>query len=173
MNTRSRVFAAALSLAGCVQLATAQSKGREHHPSLIVVEGAADVKFLKDYDGTVIYNVRATYPAPQLIDAIKKQLTEQGWQPMKFDLMNPDIPSSYFDGWGEVIGRNDELVKRWGGDWRKQGGAAVRYSFTYRFPPDRIGVFVRNDKVEVTAIYMTAPTVTALLGRLGLPPSRR
>ena len=165
----SFVLVCALVMVGCSR-PTAQTETPVHHPSLLVVEGGTDVRFLNDYDGAVKYLLRAPYPADEVIETIKKRLGEQGWMPRNHDLLNPGLENSHLRGWGDYIDRNDDLIHMWGADWTNQDGDDVGYRFSYRLPPDSNGVFVPNDKLEVIAIYMSAKTVKGLLNSRGLSP---
>ena len=80
-----------------------------------MLDGATNVRFTEDYDGAVKYALRVSFPADEIIDAINKRLSEQGWTPGNFSAVEPQLPTSHLDGWGKYID-GDDLVRVWSGD---------------------------------------------------------
>src|SRR5262249_51635193 len=144
-------------LAACRGRSAAQDPPA-HHPSLIVLQGAAHVGWTSDYDGVVKYGLKVPHPATGVIDAIDDALTGQGWKARSFDLSDPGIPTSKLDGWGKYIDQTGRLVLIWHGEWSNAAEEHVEYTFSYRQSPDRDGRFLPNDDLEVLGIYMSAKT---------------
>jgi hypothetical protein len=88
-----------LSVVSLVATLRAQTKLRPD--ALIVLNGGTNVRFTEDYEGTVKYALRASFPADTIMDAIKNRLADQGWTPSNFSAVDPQLPTSHLDGWGK------------------------------------------------------------------------
>jgi hypothetical protein len=124
----------ASGLAACRHGSTAQ-----HTDALIVCPGAERVSW-EQFQGTdqLAYQVKIEYPADSIIACISKQLSENGWQPLKEDFWNPGLPSSHVRGWTQFTDATvhpEATVDAWASQWQNQAGDIVWYSFRYVYPP--------------------------------------
>jgi hypothetical protein len=81
------------------------------------------------------YHVSSKFPATQVIDWISDKLQKTGWEPLKYDFLNPNLPSSHVTGWTYFLhGIKDPTVcvHQWLGDWKDASGNIVRYGFRYK-----------------------------------------
>src|SRR5947208_7502451 len=68
--------------------------------ALVVVPKAFNARSTGENDGTVLYDVREPYPANGVIAAIRTKLEILGWRGLQEDFLNPGLPSSLVNGWG-------------------------------------------------------------------------
>jgi hypothetical protein len=105
------------------------------------------------------YHVDAKFPAAEVIDSISHKLQKAGWEPLKYDFLDPALPSSQVSGWQEFPhGIKDPklCVHQWLGDWKDAAGNIVRYTFRYKHP----GCDTSDLKdLEVSAAYVRAAAV--------------
>ena len=110
-----------------------------HHPkSLIVLPFASKVHF-RSVAGTtqLTYTLSAAYPADDELGMISKELRRNGWTPLKYDFLNPNIPSSHVRGWQQFEDHATQpytTVKQWLSWWADSKHDLVSYSFEYRYP---------------------------------------
>jgi hypothetical protein len=129
--------------------------------ALIVLDGATDVKFTEDYEGTVKYLLHVPFPADSVIETVKVRLKDQGWVPSNYSAIDPQLATSLLDGWGKYLD-GSTLVHIWSGEWKRPDGSNVQFSFSYRFAADEKGLYVPNDRLEVIAVIMSAETIKSL-----------
>ena len=132
----------------------------EFSSALIVVSGATEVDFAKHH-GTdqVSYKLKTDFPAPGVIEEITTKLAKMGWQPLKEDFLNQDIPSSMVSGWDEFSDTRKYpilTVHTWMTDWSNNNGEIVKYALRYEYPEGK-EKDLHNLKVNV--IYMPASLV--------------
>jgi hypothetical protein len=135
----------------------------------MVYSGARDVKFSK-YKGTdqLTYRVSEKFPASALIDWISAQLQVKGWEPLLYDFLNPDLPSSPVTGWTKFVDARQAvryIVNGWGADWKDHAENIVHYGLRYRYPES--GDPNLTD-LEVVVIY-----TPALLAKQGQEAARK
>lgn len=104
----------------------------------VVVPHATDLK-QSEFEGhdQLIYRVETDYPASDVLDIIKTQLRDLGWKPMKYDWLNPDIPSSLTRGWSYFEDRTTNppsTVWSWTANWTNEKGDVLEYLLEYRCP---------------------------------------
>ncbi len=154
---------AAISLGtGCTN--EAPSAAAPVHPEiLIVLPGAEDVKYTKDYDGSVSYRLPEPHPADATLKQIRSQLEGKGWKPVPEDLMNPGMTNSHDRGWMNFIDgtRNDANVFLWTAAWESTRGDRVEYWLRYEYAKDS-GPMSAKPPLQLSAVYMTAPTVNII-----------
>jgi hypothetical protein len=108
----------------------------ERPAALVLYPDATDVRF--DTIGKTIrmsYHVDSRYPAEPVLDWIFKRLLKDGWEPLKYDFLNPDSPSSQVTGWQEQMAGTKEpglCVHQWLGNWKGPSGDIVTYAFRYK-----------------------------------------
>lgn len=82
----------------------------------------------------VSYHVTSKFPATPVIELISKKLQKAGWEPLKYDFLNPSLPSSHVTGWTYFLdGTKDptQCVHQWLRDWKDPSGNIVIYAFRY------------------------------------------
>lgn len=102
------------------------------------------------------YHVSSKFPATPVIGWISDRLQKAGWEPLKYDFLNPDSPSSHVTGWTYFLDgrkRPAPCVHQWLGDWKDASGNIVRYGFRYTQPG--CSTFALTD-LEVNAWYIPA-----------------
>ena len=102
---------------------------------LVVLPGATKVRVATQNSGTVLYNMSEAYPAPDTIRQLNARLTEKGWQPLRKDVLNPSLDTSFDRPWGEAQVRSNSggLVERfqWIGQWQDSAGNVAAYTLNY------------------------------------------
>lgn len=138
---------------------------------LIVLSGATDVRYASDGGGSVTYRRAEPHPATQTIEPVRRRLEGAGWKPVSEDFMNPGLTNSHARGWMDYIDgtEDDARVFVWSADWVSARGDVVRYGFTYTYTKGA-GPMDARPPLEVSAIYMTAPSVNRI--RSSTPPNR-
>ena len=161
-------------LAACVGGAT---QSAQNQPSeLIVYEGATSVRRVAPGDGRyeLTYNLQAEYPAELVVTRIRAALSEERWQPLAHDWLNPGNPSGYSRGWSDFIDGTktpSTVVHVWSAEWKDRTGALVIYSlrFDSAVPP---GGYRRprpdNHVLNVRASFIPAAIVTGTRKQLGI-----
>jgi len=152
-----------LSVAICGGLLTGCRRPLEQNQpvrpdALILHPRAKDIQFLKR-EGTdqVTYRVDGKFPASGVIGWISYQLEEKGWEPLTYDYLNPDLPSSHVQGWTQFEDATKSsvyIVRQWLAEWRDGSENIARYAFRYTYPkdgPPNLTV------LEVSAVYIPAP----------------
>lgn len=152
-----------LSVALCGGLLYGCRPPVDHNPSgrpeaLILHPRAKDVEYLKQ-EGTdqLTYRVDKKFPASGVIGWISYQLEEKGWEPLTYDYLNPELPSSHVQGWTKFEDATKPtayIVHQWLAEWRDGSENIVRYGFHYRYPkdgPPNLNV------LEVSAVYIPGP----------------
>ena len=115
---------------------------RELPSVLQPLAGASSVLADRQEDTSVWvhYQLEEKYPARGIVESIGRRLTESGWQPLQYDLLNPKIPSSHTRGWtsfGDDTAKPPGVVDQWLAHWRNAEGDAVMYEFRYVSPSQR------------------------------------
>lgn len=154
---------AAISLGtGCTKDAP-RAAAPVHPEILIVLSGAEDVKYTKDYDGSVSYRLPEPHPADATLKQIRSRLEGQGWKPVPEDLMNPGMTNSHDRGWMNYIDgtKNDANVFLWSAAWESTRGDRVEYWLRYEYAKDS-GPMSAKPPLQLSAVYMTAPTVNII-----------
>ena len=175
MSALGPVIAAIFLTVGC----TSPNAGDNaiHPDMLLLLPGAEDVKYTRDYDGTVSYRLTEPYPAEATLERIRTRLEGQGWRAVVEDLMNPGITNSHERGWMNFIDatRNSANVFLWSAAWENNRGDRVEYWLRYDFAKGA-GPESGNPPLQLSAIYMSAPTVKVIregVRRRGAAESRQ
>lgn len=147
---------------GCTKEAPGEAR-RVHPDILIVLPGAEDVSYTKDYDGSVSYRLAEAHPADATLRDIRSRLEGQGWKPVSDDLMNPGMTNSHDRGWMNYIDgtRDDANVFLWSAGWESTRGDRVEYWLRYEYAKDAEPMSAKLP-LQLTALYMTAPTVNVI-----------
>jgi hypothetical protein len=136
---RRRTFLALLIyIAICTVLFNGRQpvEAAEHPAALILYPDATAIRF--DKRGSIdllSYHVSSKFPATPVIEWISDKLQKAGWEPLKYDFLNPELPSSHMTGWTYFLhGIKDPTVcvHQWLGDWKDASGNIVRYGFRYK-----------------------------------------
>jgi hypothetical protein len=106
---------------------------------MMVLEGAEDVQAYQQADNStsVSYFVVATYPAAEVLMIIDQHLRALGFEPMRNDWLNPEIPSSYTRGWTDFEDASSDppvLIHQWMTHWRNEEGSVVLVDLRYSSP---------------------------------------
>jgi hypothetical protein len=125
--------------AGCAKEKSGAAEA-VHPDILIVLPAAQDVKYTRDYDGSVSYRPIEPHPADATIKEIRSRLESQGWKLVADDLMNPGMTNSHQRGWMNYIDgtRRDANVFLWSGAWESTRGDRVEYWLRYEYAKDRL-----------------------------------
>jgi hypothetical protein len=104
--------------------------------ALIVAPESTNVEFIKLGPlWQVYYDVKAPYPAEDVLHWLREQLARRGWQPLNEDFLNPGLPSSHVTGWqsfGDYSTKSTRAVHQWLAQWQDANGAVVVYALQYR-----------------------------------------
>jgi hypothetical protein len=105
-------------------------------PSLIVPVKSINVNYSK-WKGTdqVNYEYLEAYPASSLLSYISNELKQLEWQPIEYDILNPDIPSSHMKGWGNFVDSSSKthyIVYQWLAQWKNKNEDVVFYALQYK-----------------------------------------
>ena len=115
-----------------------QVEAAEHPAALILYPGATEIRFDERWGrDTVSYHVTSKFPATTVIELISNKLQKAGWEPMKYDFLNPGSPSSQTIGWTyfwKGINEPGVCVHQWLGDWKDPFGNIISYGFRYEQP---------------------------------------
>ncbi len=109
------------------------------HPDCLIVLPSSSHVWDTSFNGEtqLMYKLDIDYPAESALRAISKKLQQRGWKPLKWDLLNPSIPSSHVSGWEQF---DDDTTKprttvhQWLGDWENKRRDIVSYALEYRYP---------------------------------------
>ena len=128
-------LAISLQLTGACQEADSAPK---YSKSLIVLPAAYKVSY-RFVDGAtqLTYKLDATYPAEGELGTISENLQRQRWKPLKYDFLNPSIPSSHLRGWQQFEDHTThpyETVRQWLAWWVNPSHDVVSYALEYRYP---------------------------------------
>lgn len=156
-------FAASAVIALLVSSACHSKTNAAAQPNaaLIVLPGAASVRYSVGVGSVVEYFVTTAFPAEEALTSISRRLATDGWRPSRMDLLNPTVESSHVRGWTRFVDSTEAPVVRvhqWQGDWTNDAGEAVTYSLQYR-STDRDADRPMNDSLKVSAIFMSAEQV--------------
>jgi hypothetical protein len=150
------VFVAGIS-AWCQQAKHAS----ESRPSFFVVtHGATEVKQSR-WQGhdQIVYRIRASYPADNLLNTITVRLGQLGWRPLKEDWLNPGLPSSHVRGWTyyeDETTKPSTSVRAWGAQWENGAHDILEYMLEYRCPGDLGSSTYDLHDLQVIAIHIPA-----------------
>lgn len=127
------------------------------NPALIVYPGSTDVRTgTRGQMDQLSYDVLAKFPASHVIIWISHKLEKAGWEPLKYDFLNPGLQSSQVTGWTYFWdGRKEPVlcVHQWLGQWKDAAGNFVDYGFRYK--QSDCGTSDLTD-LEVNAEYIPA-----------------
>lgn len=144
--------------------------------SLIVLSGATDIRYAK-LSGTdqVSYNLGEPFPAKQALAQISSRLSADGWTPLKEDVFNPGMPTSFVRGWTTASDKTSrQEIRHWLAYWKNTGGDILLCALQYRYPvPNDANSIKGLDTVNVTAIFMPAAVVQAELKELSKSKTSR
>ena len=108
----------------------------------------------------LVYRVDVEYPADGALKTIYAKLRQQGWRPLKRDLLNPSIPSSHVRGWQQFEDDTTNpktTVHAWQTQWMNQQKDIVEYMLEYRYP---LGQTPDLHTLLVVALFVRAPVAT-------------
>jgi hypothetical protein len=142
-------------LVSCVLVACQSSPAVQEPNALYVPPQASEVRWAKEFDGTVAYVLDEDFPATHFLQRASERLAGAGFSPVPTDLFDPKIENSHSRGWGDYLD-GDDTVFAWVGDWKNQRGDHVRYDLRYRV---RLGDPAPRRRLAVTGTYLDAATV--------------
>jgi hypothetical protein len=107
-----------------------------YSPSLIVPAKPINIAYSK-WKGTdqVSYEYLEAYPASALLGYINNELKQLDWQPIEYDILNPNIPSSHIKGWGNFVDSSSKthyIVYQWLAQWKNRNDDVVFYALQYK-----------------------------------------
>jgi hypothetical protein len=111
----------------------------EYSESLLVVPSANSPQHLTYPDGRqqLTYTIDSDYPATGILSFLSSELRKRGWKPLRFDFLNPDMPSSHVRGWTFFEDATQEprmAVRQWMADWENRAHDITLYNLEYRSP---------------------------------------
>jgi len=107
----------------------------------------------------VLYRLIKKYPAKKTISELNNRLKVKGWQPLKRDWLNPEIPTSHERGWTNFIDgtKNPNLeVHSWSSNWRNEKEDILIFSLRYNYP-----VKTKSNMLELKVIGIFIPAKLA------------
>lgn len=110
----------------------------DYSDALIILKKASNVKYYK-LNGTdqISYKLIAQYPAEDEILDLNNRLKRKGWNSLKKDWLNPEIPTSHERGWTKFIDgtKNPNLeVYSWKSDWTNEKEDILSFALRYSYP---------------------------------------
>jgi hypothetical protein len=141
-----------------------------------VYDGATGVRTISKADGRyeLTYSLQQEYPAAPVVARIRAAISEERWQPLAHDCLNPGNPSGYSRGWSDFIDGTktpNTLVHVWSAEWKDGTGNLVIYSLRYDSAV-RPGRLTRptpdNAVLRVTVMFFPSAIVTEMRKQLGI-----
>jgi hypothetical protein len=136
---------------------------KDYSSSLIVLPGASSINYARvNKTDQVTYNLKAEYPATEIINQLLKKTADAGWSPLKEDFLNPGLPTSVVRGWSDyedMSKKPNTKVHSWQTDWQNISGDVLIYGFKYRYP---INTQPDMSSMAVVAIYIPADIAQAM-----------
>ena len=128
----------------------------DYSGSLVILTNASNVKYYK-INGTdqVSYKLIAQYPAKDTISELNNRLKTKGWEPLKNDWLNPEIPTSHERGWTNFIdGTKDPNleVHSWNSNWTNEKEDILTFALRYSYP-----VKTKSNMLELNVIGIYVP----------------
>lgn len=127
--------------------------------ALLVYPGATQVSFENVGPLELDYRVAAKFPAGEVIRWLSAHLEANKWNPLKYDLLNPDRPSSQVGGWIHFMDpRNParKYVYSWDGHWMDGSGDGLSYILQYHSSTESAP---KSTDLVVSAVYSTAVVI--------------
>lgn len=123
-------------------VASCQSKPsqnpKDYSDSLLVLNNATNIFYAKvNQTDQVSYNLKADYPATEVINTILKNAEGKGWIPLKEDFLNPELPTSFVRGWSDyedVSRKPNTKVHSWQTDWQNKNNDVLIIGLKYCYP---------------------------------------
>jgi hypothetical protein len=175
------LLVALLAMSGAAQEEGPSREGQDYwfinpknlSAELLVLKGAHDMQVHQQSDGStwVSYSLEAKYPATNILVLIDQHLRDRGFEPLRNDWLNPEIPSSYTRGWSNYEdGTSDppQNVHQWLTHWKNELNAVVLVDLRYRSPvPTNQDDFQgpASDEVRIT-MALLPPELAERLFRL-------
>jgi hypothetical protein len=129
--------------------------------ALVALPSASDTTCKYVFGKTqLVYRVDVEYPADGALKTIYAKLRQQGWRPLKRDVLNPSIPSSHVRGWQQFEDDTTNpktTVHTWQTQWMNQQKDIVDYMLEYRYP---VGQPPDLHTLLVVALFVRAPVAT-------------
>jgi hypothetical protein len=131
--------------------------------ALIFLEGSKGLKHF--YTGgiyRVLYQIDEKFPAEEAVRKVSQRLESKGWQPLKYEFLHPDIPTSVVTGWTfyeDPPKKPEWVIYEWSGNWIDKSNNVVTYAFQYKDPIEKYKqktVIMRpsSNTMFVHAVYM-------------------
>ncbi len=151
-----------VTLLGCQTKSIQDPKN--YSDSLIVLSGATNINYAKvNKTDQVTYNLKADYPAAEIINQLLKKLGNMGWTPLNEDFLNPGLPTSFVRGWSdyEDISKKPNMkVHSWLSDWQNRNGDVLVYGLRYQYP---INAQPDMSSMNIVAIFIPVDVAKAAL----------
>ena len=148
-------------------------KVENYTASLVVVPGVSHPRFRKYADGRqqIVYIVHANYPAKDVLAYISAELSNQGWKPLRYDLLNPQMSSSIVRGWEQFEDSTQHppiAVHQWMADWTDRSRNITTYELEYRYTyPDSNPSEMKL--LRVVALYIPAAVASKMRQKQAAP----
>lgn len=103
-----------------------------------------------DGDHYVTFVIVEPYPAKPTLDSIQDRLKTAGYEPLKYDVLNPSTPSSIVRGWSSFYRQPiGDHVHQWLADFQNATGDQIRLSMQYRTEPGAPPLLMKNLNVHL------------------------
>jgi hypothetical protein len=140
-----------------------QTSVRSLPQELVPLPDAVNVRYTSENEGTVSYELNVQYPANTVVEALVKRLEMMGWRGLKYDVLNPEVPSSLISGWKfyeDATQRDERPVYRWMAQWEDVSGRIVWYTLKFEGPADSSGGPV--GPLHITGTLFSADTASQM-----------
>lgn len=136
----------------------------KYSESLLLSPSAESPRYFTYPDGRqqLTYTIDSDYPAKDMLSFLSVELQKRGWKPLRFDFLNPDMPSSHVRGWTFFEDATQEprmAVRQWMADWENRAHDITLYNLEYRSPS---GAALESKTLRVVALYIPAEMVTRM-----------
>ena len=127
--------------------------------TVTLLEGALNVRYGTEYDGTVTYQLSEQFPATATIAQLDRRLDQAGWVQTDEDVFNPGR-SRPGRAWA-LLDTPEGTHFSWTARWREAGGNILLFNFQYRV--ESIGGRITpQTPLNVTVIRFSTATADAI-----------
>jgi len=133
---------------------------------MVIVPHALHIQRRKLDSGIQLtYQMRASYPAQNVLHAIITRLNALGWKPLRHDFLNPGLLSSYVRGWlyyEDHATQPYTSVRVWQADWQDAEQEVVTYRLEYRCAENECSSTANLVDLQLVGLHVPAGTAVQL-----------
>ncbi len=138
-----------------------EPNGREvQREWMVIVPHAVHIQRHKLDSGVQLtYQIRASYPAQNVLHTINTRLHALGWKPLRDDFLNPGLPSSHVRGWlyyEDHATQPYTSVRVWQADWQDAEQEVVTYRLEYRCAENECSSTANLVDLQVVGLHVPA-----------------